>query len=444
MRILRQKETAVERAVGCLPYRSLPVLRLLLITTAVITACLSRQTLAKDPPSKEEFDAQMQLFLERLEERMEDWPREDLSQELPLDDRVHAQIRQVSDKIQAATQEDVRNSSWPNAEIPLRSISYVLSDSDRHVEVSYSSRSDMTVLNPEVVWQHMELHIRDGRLKYQPPSHRQVSPFSNVLTPIIRKQTESILKSATYAPPLSWPISSDAHEKLTEEMNHVVDLFVEALGDTLEGTEGVTGQVERIEYAFGFEEREAKIRVTFDVKGTADRYLHPGVEVDYKRGTFRLKDLIHPGWSGGVEYVGNACSTAMDNAIARWIGTFDAESLFEDARVAPPSEWQENAKDLPENRGRIVHLTRRSHPFLGEHDRKFRIELADGRAKTFSFPPDGGSVTRTDVYLLGKDKRQFIRFEDDDRTVITIALDSLKICVGKAFPKGQPTLTFPE
>jgi len=445
MQTSRQEATSAQRTIGCLPYWLARTLSLLLATAVAITVCLPRQTLAQQPPSKDDFEAQLQLFFEQLEERMKDWPREDLSEELPLDERVHTQIRQVCDEVRAATQEEVRNSSWSNAEIRFRSISYVLSGPEKTVEVSYTGTSDAKAPNPDVFSQDMHLRFRDGRLTYKLWFDHRLPMGDNVLNPIVERQAQSILGSATYAPPLSWPISPDAHEKLTDEMNHALGLYLEAFTDTLEDAEGVTGRIETIEYTFWFEEKKANIRVTFDIKGTADSFLRPGVEVDYKEGRFRLKDLIHPGRLGGAEYVADASRTAMDSAINKWVETFDAESLFEDVRVGPPFEWQESVKDLPENLGRIVHLTQRSHPFLaGEHHRKFRIELSDGRTRTFTFPRDGGLVTKTDVYFVSKDKRQFIRFQDDAQTVIIIALDSLKIGPSRRRHNGRLVLTFPE
>jgi hypothetical protein len=426
--------------------RLVSTLRLALVATVIIAACLPRQVTAQQPPSDPEFEAKLQLFFEQLEERMKDWPREDLSEELPLDAKVHARIQQVCEEVRAATREELRNASWPNAEVRFRSLSYVICDSEKTVEVSYTGTLDAKASNPKVFRQDMHLQFDEGRPKHKRWFAHRLRTGDNVLAPIVERQTQSILESAADAPLPSWPVSSGVHQKLIDEMNHVLNLYLEAFRGTLENAAGVTGRIETIEYTFWFDDKEAKIRVTFDIENTADQFfLGPGVMVDYKQGRFRLKDLIHACWTGGVEYVGDASLTAMDDAIAKWVKTFDADSLFQDARVGPPFQWQENAKDLPNNLGRVVHLMRRSHPFLGgEHDRKFRLELSDRRTRTFTFPADGGLVTKTDVYLVDEDDRQFIRFQDDDRTAITISLDSLKIRPSKRRVAVPSALTFPE
>jgi hypothetical protein len=391
----------------------------------------------------------MQEVEQRVEKSMEDWPREDLSTELPLDKRFHAEIKRICDEIQRSTEREVRRSSWPSAEIPLRSVSYILSDSNRHVEASFCGSSDTKILNPEVVWEDLEFEIRDGRLKFRPESGRQVSPFADVMIPILRRQTQSILESATYVSPISWPVSDKAHETISTQANRLLDLYLKALKDYLERSDNVIGHIEDIEYVFWFQEGYAKIRVSLDIKGTPDRFLNPGVELDYKAGKFRLKDLISPAWSGGVEYVADASNSATDHALEKWVKDFALNDMFEDARVGPPFEWTEVAKDLPEGMGQIVRMRQRCHPFLGEYHRKYRIELSDGRVKTFRLPTDSGSVMKTDVFLIQAKGKQFIRlkdhhFTDMDFTDVVIALDSLKIRSPRGLSQGNLLFTFAE
>lgn len=435
------------KEVGLAPIRISLVIFLCIILFVCVTPAVSNESgksQNKEQPTLKVTDTAMQELLERIEQAMQGWLSEDLSNALPIDSGVHGEIKRICEEIQQSTQDKVRLNAWPNAEVPLRSISYIVSGSDRQVRASYSSRSDTKILNPEVVWEDLRMEIVDGRLKFLRESGRRVSPFADVMIPILREETRSILESASYATLLSWPISEKAHEELHIEINHVLELYLNGLTDFLESTGNITGKIEKVEYVFWFEEGYAKIRVIFDIKGTQDKYLRPGVELDYKNNKFRLKDLIHSGWSGGVEYVSDASSTAMDDAVEKWVKELSSKPMFEDARVGPPFKWRENAKDLPNNIGRIVHLTQRSHPFLGEHHRKFRIELADGRTKTFRLPTDGGSVLETNVFLLRTDDRQLIRLRDNDRTNLVIALDSLKLCPPAGLPQGNLVLTFGE
>ena len=242
----------------------------------------------------------------------------------------------------------------------------------------------------------------------------------------------------------SWPMSDRAHEAISEQANGLLDLYLKTLKDFLERSDKVTGHIKNIEYAFWFKEGYAKIRVRFDIKGTPDRFLNPGMELDYKEGKFRLKDLISAGWSGDVEYVGDASSSAMDIAVEKWVKEFALNHMFEDARVGPPFDWREVAKDLPERMSQIVQMRQRCHPFLGEYHRKYRIELSDGRAKTFRLPTDGGSVMKTDVFLIQANGKQFIRLKDNDRTDIMIAVDSLKIRAPHGLSQGNLLFTFAE
>lgn len=445
MRTSEERTTSGQQAGGQrVPWLTL-TLRLVLAAAVVMTGSFPRPVSAKQPPSDKEFEAKLQLFFAELEERMKDWPREDISEELPLDEKAHARIKRICEEVRAATQDAVRKRSWPDAQLQSDSISYVISDSEKTIEISYKGTLNADASNSRSVWQDMHLQFQDGSLKYKRWFTNRMPTGDNVLNPIVEREAQSILGLEKDAPQLSWPVSSDGHEKLVNEMNRMLNLYLKAFKDTLDGAAGTTGRIETIEYIHWLQEKEAKIRVTFDIKGTADEFMQPGIVVDYKQGRFRLKNIISPGWTGGVEYVADASNTAMDDAIGEWVKTFDAEDLFTDARVGPPFKWQEKAQDLPDNLGRIVHLTQRSHPFMGaEHHRRFRLELPDGRKRTFTFPADGGLVTRTDVYLVDENNKQFIRFQDDDHTVITIALDSLKICPSKRRPAVAPVLTFSE
>jgi hypothetical protein len=268
------------------------------------------------------------------------------------------------------------------------------------------------------------------------------------MEPILKAQADSVLKSILYPEPLSWPISEKVQDTISNHAGQLLNLYLGFIRDFLESSDNIKGQIEDICYEFWFEEPPAQdfatIRVTFDITGTPDRFLSPGVELDYKAGKLRLKDTVHPGWSGGTEYVGDASSSAMDHAVEEWVKGFASDGPFEDARVGPPFPWRENAKDLPDGIGRVVHLTQRSHPFLGEHHRKFRIELADGRKRVYTVMTDGGGVSRTDILFVREKGKVFVRLKDDQMTNLVIALDSLKFCPPAQYPEGEVVLTFLE
>ena len=379
---------------------------------------------------------------------MKDWPKEDISTELPLDKHIHEELKKVFDEIRESTEREVKLNSWPNAEIQISRISYIRRNSYRHIKASYTSRSDTNLLSPEVVFGDFEFEIRDCKLRLRPASGRRVSPFADVMLPILRQQTQSIIKSATFAEPISWPVSDNAHKTMLNEANRFLDLYLASLKTYLEDSDKVTGRIQYIKYSFEFKkgkEDHATIRVSFDIKGTTDRYLHPELELDYKEGKFRLvEDLIGLGSYGDVRYVKHANNSAMNYAVEKWVKTFNSNNMFEDARIVPPFEWKETGKDLPHEMGRIVQIRRRCHPFLREYDRKYRIELSDGRSKTFRLPADGGSVTKTDVYLIQADGKQFIRLEDDSLTDIVIAIDSFKICAPLVPSTSNLLFTFKE
>jgi hypothetical protein len=210
----------------------------------------------------------------------------------------------------------------------------------------------------------------------------------------------------------------------------------------------ITGGIREIQFQQWFEEAPepnvAVIRVNLDVEGTPDRFLWPSIELDYKNGKFRLRDTPPSGESRGIEYVTHASNSAMDFAIEEWVNGFTPDGQIQDARVGPPFPWRENPKDLPDGIGRIVHLTQRCHPFLREHHRRFRIELADARQRIFTLPTDGCDVSRTDILLIRQKRQLFLRIKDDSRTDLVIALDSLKIHAPDEYPQGDVVLTFPE
>jgi len=383
-------------------------------------------------------------FEKRLEKLMEDWPEGDPSNELPLDMQVHAEIRRICDEIRQSTEEELKLGSWPNAELELRSISYVLRHSKQCVEALYSSRSDKKTLNPEVVSERVKFEIRDGELRFRPPSGKRVSAFADVIIPTLRQYARSIPQSATYAVPISWPVSDEAHQKLSKGVTRLLVSYVKELRDFLADSDKVTGQIEQIKYAFWFKEGYANVRVTFDIKGTDDRFVNPGVELDYKGGKFRLCELISAGWSGGVEYVGVASGCAMDYAVGKWVREFPTEHAFDDARVGPPFKWVEVSKDLPEGMGRITQIRRRCHPFLGEYHRKYRIKFSDGRSRTFRLPTDGGGVMKTDVFLVEANGKRFIRLKDNRFTDIAITVESLSICPPLGLGRGEFMFSFNE
>ena len=378
---------------------------------------------------------------------MKDWPKEDISTELPLDKHIHTDLQQLFDEIQQSTERLVKLNSWPNAEIPIHSISYIARDSNQYIGVSYSSRSDINVLSPEVVFGNLEFEIHDGRLRLRPVYYRQVSPFADVMIPILRKQTQSIIESATFERPISWPLSDNAHETILNEANHFLDLYLSSLKTYLEDSDKLTGQINDIKYIFRFKEGKADhaaIRVGFGIMGTPCRSLNPELELDYKEGKFRLKNLIGSGWPGDFEYVGDASYSAMDYAVEKWVKTFNSNNMFEDARIKIPFEWKEIKRDFPNGMGRIVQIRRRCHPFLTEYNRKYRIELIDGRTRTFRLPTDDTSIKKTDVFLIQANGKQFIRLKDDRSTDIVIAIDSFKIRSPSGLSQGKLLFTFKE
>jgi hypothetical protein len=397
--------------------------------------------------AQKQVDARMQEFFSRIEQAMRDWPREDISDEQPLDKQIHAQIKHLCDEIQQSTEQHIREASFPHAKVGIRSMYYVVQGSDRCIRVAYSGKSDTENMRSEFIFCDINLELHDGRLRLRPESGRQVSPFADVMIPILWGQTQSTLESASYPTPLSWPIVQETHNLILHQTKQLLDLYLGTLKDLLEPSDGFTGQIERISYEFWFEEHgelHAMIRVTFDVKGTQEDWLRPGVELDYKAGQVRLKNVGNPSWSRGTEYVRDASANAIEQAVDEWARKGVADGALKDMRVAPPFQWIEHTKDLPRGMGRVVHLTRRNHPFLGEHDRKCRIELANGKTRTFSLLPDGGSVSKTDVFVLQAGNRQFLRLRDDDQTDIAIALDTLKLCSPAGLPEGELALTFPE
>ncbi len=370
------------------------------------------------------------------------------SNELPMDEYVLKQIKSTCEQIREATERQVRAASYPSAAITLDWMSFVVDGRDPYITVYYSGKADTTDRRSEYISCDIEIRIRDGRLEWQPDSSRQISPLASVMQPALRGQTASVLESTTYPEALFWPVSLVAHEAILSQGDRLLDLYLKSLKDFLEPSGSICGRIEKIRYEFWFEKAPrpdyARVRVTFDITGTKVEFFNPGVELDYKAGAFRVLDSIHSGWFGGVEYVGDASSSAMDHAMPEWIEGFSPTGVFQDARLEPPFEWQEHGEALPDGIGRIVHMTQRSHPFLGEHHRKYRIELADGSTKTFTLPTDGGGVSRTDVFLIRMSDRPFIRLKDDRMTDIVIALDSLKLCPPAGIPEGDLVLSFKE
>jgi hypothetical protein len=416
----------------------------------------------KEPLAGDQVPSEMD-FQKRLEKLMENWPEEDFSTKLPLDEQVHDEIRRICEEIRRSTEEQIRLGAWPSAEIVLRSIAYVLRDSKRYVKASYSSRSDTKAFNLEVVWEDPRFEIADGRLRFRHPSGRRISPFADVMIPILRQQAQSIPESATHAIPISWPVLDESHQKLTRGVNRLLELYLKELKDFLEDADESTGRIKEIEYAFWFDEAKAYIRVSFDISNAGGRSHDVGVKLDYKDGKFRLKELIGANASGGAEnqHVRFAGNSTMDSAVEKWLAKPASQDVFEDARVGPPFKWVEAAKELPEGLGRIVQMTQRSHPFLGEHHRKFRIECSDGKARTFRLLQDTGDLTSTEVYLIRAAARQYIRLRDGHitggfllkpngesyklpATEVVIALDTLAMCSPAGLAEGEPLFSFHE
>ena len=196
MQIFEQESPFVQQLTRYRLYSLVSMLRLVLITAVIVTACLPKQVTAQQPPSDPEFEAKLQLFFEQLEEQMKDWPREDLSEELPLDEKMHVRIHQVCEEVRAATGKELRNASWPNAEVGFRSLSYVICGSEKTVEVSYTGTLNAKVANPKSFWQDMHLEFDEGRLKHKRWFAHRFPTGDNVLDPIVERQAQSILESA--------------------------------------------------------------------------------------------------------------------------------------------------------------------------------------------------------------------------------------------------------
>jgi len=412
---------------------------------------------ADTPTMNENMPVEADAFGQWLQQVI-DWPQESTSTELPIDKEIDRQIKSACERIRQATVQRLGETPYKSADVKIRYLFYIIHEGTPCVSVHYSGRADGKDMHSEFISCEMELQIRNGRLVRQPglsladfpggrPS-RQISPFAEVMEPVLRAQADAVLASISYPEPLSWPIWQEAETTIANHANELLSLYLQSLKDFLESGDEIKGRISNIWYTFCFEEPPeedfAIIGVTFDVTGTPAEFLCPGVELDFKAGKFRIKDTIRLGWSGGTDYVGDADRCAMDHAVEKWVRGFPPGGAWEDARVAPPFKWQENAKDLPDGIGRVVHLTQRSHPFLGGHNRKFRIELPDGRKRVFTVAADGGSVSRTDILLIQEKGRLFVRLKDDDMTNLVVPLDSLKLCPPDEYPDGEVVLTFPE
>jgi hypothetical protein len=79
----------------------------------------------------------MQELFAGIEQAMRDWPREDISRELPLNEQIHAQVQHLCDVIRQSTEQQMRGTSFPRAKMKIRSIYYVVRGSDRHISVCY-------------------------------------------------------------------------------------------------------------------------------------------------------------------------------------------------------------------------------------------------------------------------------------------------------------------
>lgn len=436
-----------EKASSRLSYTAAVSLSLLLLCIAPPASCVVGEDGGKGPLEPQQTDAPPQDFFSSIEQMMRDWPVDDVSNELPLDEKTHIRIKRICDEIQRSTEQRIRQTSLPLVKISIRSMYYVTRGTDRYIKVSYFGKANTAEVGSESVFCDIDLEAHRGRLRLRPALGRQISPFADVMIPALRAQAESTLTSVTDAAPLIWPISEEVHDIIVHQTGQLLSLYLTTLKEYLEPSDGITGQIESIHYELWFEQAGevlAQIPVTFAIRGTEERYLSVGVKLDYKAGKVRLKDLTNWGLSPGTEYVRDASDSAMSDAAERWIKGFAANDVFRDARVGPPFKWMEDARDLPDGIGRIVHLTRRNHPFLGEHDRKCRIELPDGRTRTFDLLVDGGSVTKTDISLVQTGTRQFIHLKDDDQTDLAIALDTLKLCSPANLSRGKLVLTFAE
>jgi hypothetical protein len=168
------------------------------------------------------------------------------SEELPVDQSVAAQVKTAGSRICQAAMQGLKGTPYKSADVRIRSIYYVLDEGAPHIQVDYDAKADTRDSRSEFISCGIRMEIRNGRLVQCADSWRQISPFADTLTPILRAAGDSVLKALTYPEPLSSVKWEEAGEVMTDHLNRLLNLYLRHLTNFLESHDAITGVKDRV------------------------------------------------------------------------------------------------------------------------------------------------------------------------------------------------------